>query len=304
MRHAFIALLLLLPVSVHGASVYMTPGEGTYGVGDTFVAEVRVLTDAECVNAADIEIVYPKEKVRAVDFSKGSSILTLWVREPVLDHERGVVTFAGGIPGGYCGRVQGDPSLSNILGRIAFTVIGTSEKIDIAPSDSTRLYAHDGLGTEIVPEKGATKLTLRSEPQLSENEWIAEVQKDTIPPETFTVEVHSTRDIFSGRYYLVFSTTDKQSGIDHYELYERGAWRTVTSPHALRFKSLDDIRVRAIDKAGNERIGSYDPAKTPESQASVDLSFVIFGVILIALIAFSRFFLRRPEEPTHSAPSA
>ncbi len=304
MRFVLALLLLFAPIFAHGASVYITPGEGTYGVGDTFVAEVRVLTGTECVNATDVDIIYPKESLRAVDFSKGSSILTLWVREPVLDHERGVVTFAGGIPGGYCGRVQGDPSLSNILGRIAFTVIGASEKADITPSTNTRLYAHDGLGTEILPENGAASLILLSEPQLSENEWIAEVQDDLTPPEAFAVTVHSTRGIFSGRYYLVFSTTDKQSGLDHFEIYERGAWRTVTSPHALRFKSLDNIRVRAIDKAGNERLGSYDASQTPESQASVDFSFIIFGIILVALIAFSRLYLRRPEEPTPPAPSA
>lgn len=304
MRFVSAFLLAFAPMLAHGASIYVTPGEGTYGVGDTFVAEVRILTDAECVNAADLEIVYPKEYMRAVDFSKGSSILTLWVREPVLNHEQGIVSFAGGIPGGYCGRVQGDPSLSNILGRIAFTVVGVSDKADVLISNNARLYAHDGLGTEIVPERAVASFVLLPEPQLPENEWIAEVQEDTIPPEAFTVEVHSTRGIFSGRYYLVFSTTDKQSGLDHFELYERGAWRTITSPHALRFKSLDDIRVRAIDKAGNERLGAYDAAAAPESQASVDFSFIIFGVILVALVAFSRFFLRPREVPIPPAPSA
>ncbi len=304
MRAILALALFASPIFAHAASVYLTPGDGTYGVGDTFIAEVRVLTDDACINAADIEIVYPKESMRAVDFSKGSSILSLWVREPVLDYERGIVSFAGGIPGGYCGRVQGDPSLSNILGRIAFTVVGTSENADVLISNNARLYAHDGLGTEIVPERSVASFTLLREPQLSANEWIQEVQEDTIPPEAFTVEAHSTRGIFSGRYFLVFSTTDKQSGLDHFELYERGAWRTVTSPHALRFKSLDDIRVRAIDKAGNERLGEYDAEAAPESQASIDLSFIIFGVILVVLIAFSRLYLRPREKPTDPASGA
>lgn len=304
MRFAFFFAFLTLPSLVHGASVYVTPGEGTYGVGDTFVVEVRLLTDAECVNAADLEVRYPNTVLRAVDFSKGSSILSLWVREPILDHDRGVVSFAGGIPGGYCGRVQGDPSLSNVLGRIAFTVIGTNDAAAVEISSNTRLYAHDGLGTEINPKKSSVSFVLLSDPQLPVNEWIAEVREDTIPPEAFAVGIHSTRGIFGGRYYLVFSTSDKQSGLDHFELYERGVWRTITSPHALRFAALEDIRVRAIDKAGNERIGSYDPTSAPESQAETDLSFIVFGVILLALVAFSRFYLRRTDEPAPPAPSA
>jgi hypothetical protein len=303
MRVFLVLGALLLPGIVSAASVYITPDEGEYGVGDTFVAEVRILTDAECVNAVDLEVIYPNRALRAVDFSKGSSILSLWVREPLLDNDRGLVSFAGGIPGGYCGRVQGDPSLSNIVGRIAFTVIGAGDET-ITIGKNTRLYAHDGLGTEIQPETGAAVVTLLNEPQLAENEWITEVQNDRIPPEAFDVEIHSTRGIFSGRYYLVFATTDKQSGIDHYELYERGAWRTITSPHALRFSSRDDIQVRAIDKAGNERIGSYDASSVPESQAESDFSFIIFVVVLLALIAFSRFYLRRSEEPVPPAPSA
>ena len=303
MRLVLAATALLFPGIVFGASIYVTPDNETYGVGDTFVAEVRLLTD-ECVNAADVEIQYANTQLRAVDFSKGSSILSLWVREPALEHDRGRVSFAGGIPGGYCGRVHGDPSLSNVLGRIAFTVIGTSDASQVSVGDGTRLYAHDGLGSEMNPEKSGASFTLLSEPQLSQNEWIAEVQEDTLPPEEFAVEVHSTRGVFSGRYYLVFSTVDKQSGIDHYELYERGAWRVVTSPHELRFKSLDDIRVKAIDKAGNERMASYNADAVPESQASVDFSFVVFGIILLLLIAFSRFYLRRTDEPLPPAPSA
>lgn len=302
MRFLILALVLC-PQIAWGASIYVTPDSATYGVGDTFVAEVRVLPD-ECINAVDVEVQYPKDVLRAVDFSKGSSILSLWVREPALEHERGTVSFAGGIPGGYCGRVQGDPSLSNVLGRVAFTVLGSADKVQIGIGDRSRLYAHDGLGSELIPERSAASFTLLTEPQLSENEWIAEVQDDRVPPEEFAVEVHSTRGVFSGRYYLVFSTTDKQSGIDHYELYERGAWRTITSPHELRFKSLEDIRVKAIDKAGNERVASYDAGSVPESQAAIDFSFVVFGIVLILLVAFSRFYLRRAEEPVPPAPSA
>lgn len=298
MRYVVYMLLFALPSFVSAASMYIDTHEKTYGIGDTFIANVRLLTDAECVNAADVRVEFPHDTLKAVDFSKGSSILSLWVREPEMNNTEGVVSFAGGIPGGYCGRVQGDPALSNVLGRIAFTVVGNNGGSgEIRVGFESRLYAHDGLGTEITPRTDAITLTLSADRQLSENEWITEVEDDTTPPEAFTVEVQSTRGVFGGRYYLVFATQDKQSGLDHYEFNDRGGWKTITSPYELRRSSLKDIQVRAIDKAGNERLADYNEANAPELQASTDFSFIIFALILLVLLIAYRYFMRRPDAP-------
>jgi hypothetical protein len=299
----FLAMMLFFPGSAVAAQLYIDPSEGTFGVGDTFIATVRLLTD-ECVNAADVYVEYPRANLKAVDFSKGSSIFSLWVKEPVIG-ETGKLSFAGGIPGGYCGRIQGDPSLSNVLGKIIFTVIADEGgEAGVSIASESRLYAHDGLGTEIVPEQGTATFSLVAERQLPDNEWIAEVNQDTIPPEAFTVEVQSTRGVFGGRYYLVFSTLDKQSGLDHFEIFERGAWKPITSPYELRGQSLHDIQVRAIDKAGNERLGNYDEAAVPELQASNGFMYLLGVALLLVLFAFGRFYLRRAEEPAPPAPSA
>src|SRR5262245_52664189 len=100
MRAALFALVLLAPFTASAATLYLDPDSGEYGPGDTFIARVRLLTD-ECVNAASIEVRYPREVLKAVDFSRGSSIFPIWVGEPTLDTAKGVVSFAGGIPGGY-----------------------------------------------------------------------------------------------------------------------------------------------------------------------------------------------------------
>lgn len=286
--------MYILPVSAHASLLYLEPAQGTFGPGDTFIVNVR-LEPSECVNAARVEISYPSESLRAVDFSKGGSIFTLFAEEPLLDVERGLVTFSGGIPGGYCGRVSGDPVLSNILGKVVFTVVGGQSDAAIHISDASRVYANDGLGSETALTTQDALITLAPQALQASNPWVDTVEADSIPPEEFTVDIQSTRGVFDGNYYIVFSTLDKQSGLDHYEIFERGIWQTVTSPHALRDQSLsENIQVKAIDKAGNERIGAYDSTRAPGRQSRQN--FVFFYITLAVFViggAFELYRLRR-----------
>jgi len=80
-----------------------------------------------------------------------------------------------------------------------------------------------------------------------------------------------------GNITLYFRHLDKQSGLDHYEIFERGSWQPVTSPHQLQRQSfLDGLQVRAIDKAGNIRMGNYTATSVPELQADADLDAAVY----------------------------
>ncbi len=291
-------ILLLVPFPTHAALMYLDPAEGTYGPGDTFIVNVRLAPD-ECVNATHVEITYPRETLRAVDFSRGGSILTLFVEEPKLDADYGLVTFSGGIPGGYCGRIAGDPVLSNILGKIVFSVVGTASEAPIRISGATKVHANDGEGTEVPLTTQDALITIAASATQSENPWIEAVQADSVPPEAFDIEVQSTRDVFQGNYYIVFSTVDKQSGMDHFEIFERGVWKVVASPYELRDQSLNEaIEVKAIDKAGNERFGVYDPSQAPERQSSPFGNILLILAIVIFVLggAYELYRLRRRSQ--------
>lgn len=294
MRNVLFLTLLscLVPSAFASAALlYIDPGVQSYGVGDTFVADVRVDNEDECVNAASVEIIYPTRSLRAVDFSRGDSIFTLWTEDPTIDTEAGRVTFSGGVPGGYCGRIQGDPALSNIVGKIVFTVIdATAKKADIIAMDTTRVYLHDGLGTEASLRLQSATIGLLDDPTLSGNEWLSEVKDDRTPPDAFTIDVESTRGVFGGRYYAVFSTVDKQSGLSHYEVFERGAWVQTRSPHRLYDQSLSNIQIRAIDKAGNVRMGEYVPGSAP-MRVGLDLDFSSVALAFFALAVIGGVFV-------------
>lgn len=106
---------------------------------------------------------------------------------------------------------------------------------------------------------------------------------DTISPENFTPQIAE----IEGNKYLVFSALDKTSGVDRYEiiespqnakfpyfpLYKRGIkgdfkaeqaqnWKASQSPYLLADQSLQSaIKVKTVDKAGNERIAEIIPRK-------------------------------------------
>lgn len=282
-----IGLVFVFPGILHAAELYLDPQQGTYGPGDTFIALVRLDNAGECVNAANVELSYPTDVLRAVDFSRGDSIFSMWAVEPLLDTTKGLVSFAGGIPGGYCGRIEGDPSLSNIIGKVVFTVIGSPEKkasIDFV--SSTHVYLNDGAGTMAALTTRGTSISVSATSTATENPWLKEIKEDTVPPETFTIEVESTAGVFGGKYYAVFTTIDKQSGLDHFEIREGNGWRTITSPYVLRQQSLlaiGPIEIRAVDKAGNVRVGEYTQEVLPPRQFSYS-EFIPFGIFLLIVL--------------------
>lgn len=285
------AALVLAPAFAGAASLYFDPSVGTYGPGDTFIINVRLTTDSsQCINAGHVIVRYPTATLRAVDFGRGSSIFSLWVGDPKIDTDAGTIDFSGGIPGGYCGRIPGDAALSNILGGIVFSVVSSSTNAaPISFDPATTLYENDGLGTELHPKLGTAAITIAHSSVGVGNPWIATVSADTIPPEPFTVSLESTRGVFDGKYYLVFSTVDKQSGLDHYEAYVRGVWNRVESPYVLPDQSLKSpIEIRAIDKAGNARMGTLSDAPPPPRQyawGDLLLSIIVLAAILSSLFA-------------------
>lgn len=306
-RFAALSLgLVFLPLSADAALMYLDPPEGRYGRGDTFILSVRLEPESECVNAAHVEVAYQKELLRAVDFSRGDSIFSLWVEEPKIDLERGVVTFSGGIPGGYCGRIKGDPVLTNILGKIVFTAINTDEsEARITLTESSLAYLNDGSGTLAPLSRAEAVFLLATTSQTTGNPWLTEVGEDDVPPEAFTVEIQSTRGVFDGHYYAVFSTVDKQSGIDHYEIFEKDAWKPVTSPYKLYDQSLHSgVQIKAIDKAGNERLGEYIEGSAPPRLAWPVAEYVLIALFVCAVIGWFVFGFHRRKPDAGETPPA
>lgn len=317
----------------YAATLSVDPEVKSIGPGDTFVATIRLDTlPDECVNAVSLELSYPSEWMNASAVSKGESLLTLWSDEPVVDREHGKVSFSGGIPAGYCGRVQGDPGKTNIIAKVIFSIPGNmiGGKIATGPvplpilfGSSTAVLLNDGFGTPaLLTLHGANYIRMLTSVGLK-NEWLDIVHTDNISPDLFTISLERDSRTFEGKYFIVFSAIDKQSGIQHYEVIEddpgklgflygkneKASFVTTNSPYVLTDQSLHSrIIVRAYDHAGNIQEAIFAPTNgtsTPgfaERQkgifANKPLLFGVLGGIGILLLCGGLWFVLRRKTNT------
>jgi len=131
-------------------------------------------------------------------------------------------------------------------------------------SEESQVLLNDGLGTPAkLTIKGAVFTILPGIPEVPKEEWQEELEKDNIPPEPFEIEIHRTPEIFEGKYFITFFTSDKQTGLDYFEVKEgKRNWEKAESPYLLEDQDLKSIiKVKAVDKAGNERLAEYIPPK-------------------------------------------
>ncbi len=280
-----IIILVLFPVFVSAAILSLDPSEGNYYQGDTFMVEIKIDAEDECINTVKGELKYSQEILEAVDFSQGSSIISLWLERPKINQQTGKISFSGGIPGGYCGTIFG-------LGKIIFRA-KESFPAEVRFLDTSLVLLNDGLGTEAkLTSQGAVFDILTKLLRAPEDEWQKELVKDTIVPEPFEIEINQSPSIFEGKYFISFSTVDKQTGVNFYQVKEgKDDWGKVTSPYLLKDQKLKSIiKVKAVDKAGNERIAEYVPRRRAILWWVIVLVLISIGIILWILKKFKLAF--------------
>jgi hypothetical protein len=326
----FVLVITSPAVVAEAASLYMDPASSTLGRGDTAVVAVRLDTDeaaGECVNAVSAVITYDPS-IQPVDVSRGDSIFSVWVEEPVINPTERTISFAGGIPNGYCGRIEGDPRLSNVLVSIVFRSPGLqigggsdADKALVSFTSDSVAYLNDGLGTLAPIQLFGATLNLERTPGAEiVDTWRDEVRDDQIPPQEFSIELTRDEKAFNGDYFIVFNTTDKETGISHYEVMEepvsemsrfswgsaQAPWVKARSPYVLTDQSLNSvIRVRALDKAGNEYIATLVPEESLRGHSLLNLMLIAGAAVLLLLLLLGVWlFVRQRQRRKRSALSA
>lgn len=302
---SFLAFSFLLswPLLSLAASLHLNPSQGEFSQGDTFLVEMRINVDGECINAVEANISFPQEDLEAVDFTHGNSIILFWVDPPTIKQESGLIYFSGVIPGGYCGRIPGDPGLSNLVGRIVFRVKGGSEEpVKVIFLENTKVLLNDGLGTPArLSLAGGNFQILSEEADGPKDDWEKEIKEDRIMPEPFTIDIQKDPALFDGQYFITFFTDDKQTGIDRYEIREESSdlikrgegWVMGSSPHLLTDQGLgSNIYVKAVDMAGNERVEMVK-ARYPTRWYE---DWIVYAIILL-IISFVILWLSRKARP-------
>lgn len=151
--------------------------------------------------------------------------------------------------------------------------------VEIRFLEDSQVFLNDGLGTEAkLTLKGAEFEIVEGVSSLADD-WEKEVLEDKIPPEPFEILVSKDPKIFEGKYFIIFQTVDKQTGLDYYEVKEgKKEWQLAQSPYLLENQELSYIiKVRAVDKAGNERTVEYAPSYRPLTKSPLFWAMIVLA---------------------------
>ena len=238
-------------------------------LSDKFKVEV-ILDSGESINALEGELVFSGNYASLEAVSDGNSIINFWIKRPQATANNHL-EFAGIIPGGFQG---GKGTLFTLIFKSEHQ-LNSEEKISnfIIPKNM-RAFINDG-------QPVAIKLAFLPL-ELAEAKL-----KDYDPPENFTPIIGRDPLIFEGKYFLVFATQDKNSGVNYYEVKEGGRYfRPAESPYLLENQLLTErIFARAVDYAGNIREVAVRPLK-------YEFPYKIFFIVLVAFVILGYWLLK------------
>ena len=270
-----LSIAFLFPYHLFAAEVSFDTKSQDIKVNQLFKVGVFINTDEESINAIEGKIIFPQDLLEIKKINDGNSIINFWIEKPK-SAPQGPIAFSGIVPGGY-------NDSRGLIFSIAFLAKkGGGGAIEFSGVKALR---NDGQGTEAPLTISNFKFLISNQPA---GEPIPQITtpktEDRNPPEEFTPQIAADPAIFDGKWFLVFATQDKGSGIDHYEVCD-GKRKCVAaeSPYLLQNQDLDEgIVVKAVDKSGNERAVTI-PAQKSRAWYK---DYVIIAILIIAAIAY------------------
>jgi len=278
-----ICCLLLFITPVFAAEIFFGVQNQKIGLDKLFEAGVFINTENEPVNTIAGKIKFSSEFLELKEAREGNSIINFWIEKPTT--KEGEVVFSGITPGGYIGQNGYLFSLIFKAKKVGETTITTAEE---------QMFLNDGQGSKASIKQAP--LFLQIEENVPGGEF--SLPGDSEKPEPFELTVAQDSNIFGGKYFLVFATQDKGSGIDRYEVQEsrkqkieNRKWVAAESPYVLKDQGLKSyIYVKAIDRAGNERISELSPAKP---LAWYEKYLIWYIIILVIVFCIGKFLWKK-----------
>lgn len=267
-----ISLLVVLcsaPQVIYAASVSMYSDSLTVKQGTEVVVDVTLSVD-EPIDVLGGYIHFDPNALTLKEVRDANSLVNFWIEKPNLE-KKGDVAFSGMTPSGIIGKdlhIFSVTFIANIDGPLS---------VDFRDGV---VFNHDGTGIQHVLKSAG--LSVRSDQSLA-------LSDDREPPEPFVIYVARDPNMFDEQYFIVFATQDKASGVDHYEVREGnfGPFTTVEAPYVLRDQSLrQDLFVKAVDKAGNERLAERSGDQAPYPWYKLLVLGIVIGIIIIIVIVW------------------
>lgn len=255
---------------------------------------IQLDTAGASVNTVALTLSFDPRTFSVSAVNDGGSVIDLWIAPPSFSNASGTIDLAGIVPGGIV-------TASGTIATVDFAPANGGSAVLPGPTLATgTVLLNDGKGT---PAPLSYMNSMLAPAASSSVPGIRSV--DTVPPDPFVPKIASAPYLFGGSYFLVFSTTDRNAGISHYEVLEvptnpamhvRSGWVVAQSPYLLQDQTLSsNIYVRAVDTAGNFRVVEV-PAEHPYRAGTVagvpweewDILIGFLMLLLFAVITWTR----------------
>ena len=273
-------LLCILPATSFAADLFFTSDGNTFAQNQSFLVDVYVDTKDVSVNALEGSVVFPSVLLDLTEIRDGNSSINFWIEKPHVV-KASQISFSGITTGGFSG------SKVFIFSLVFKSKIAGKNTINFK---DIKILQNDGLGTKVASKVVPFTFSISRNIAVS-NEDSLNIE-DINKPEDFNPFIGKDQNMFDNKYFLVWSTTDKGVGIDHYEVKEGfwGKFAIAESPYVLTDQDLtQNIYVKAVDKKGNEKIAEVKAQNVP---LVLELGLIFVIIIITCIFLFKRKFFR------------
>ncbi len=139
------------------ANFSISPSSGTYTIGSTFDVSVLVDTKGQEINALQMQLSFPADKLQLVSPSAGSSIIEIYTTPPRFNNNTGTVEIIGGIPNGI--NVS-----SGLVSKLTFRVKSVGQA-SLRFTGESQVLLNDGRGTNVLENTFGATYRLELPPQ-------------------------------------------------------------------------------------------------------------------------------------------
>lgn len=269
----FFSLIMFGSPNSSFAATIKVSTENSIFAGDTSILYVYLDTEGQVVNSVDGSLTLLDEhngNFEVQEISLANSVFTMWPRKPSLEIDN-TISFVGGSPEGLSGNML-------LLYKVIVKINAPGE-FSVTPNEVT-VYLHDGQGSSLKTNSDVSKIVVGESRGSAQNKWQEIVSKDNTAPRAFTIDLLHDPVLYDGKKFILFETTDTESGVNYYEVKE-GDYpfvRSGTTYVLIDQDSDKDIVVIAYDKAGNFQ------TSTLKQKAPINWLGVVVAVLVIVLI--------------------
>ena len=150
----FVICFPLRPVeAAEGATLQFSPSSGTFFLGSTFNMSLTLNTGSYAINAVEVAVRFPADKIQVANPSIGDSFISIWVTPPQYSNTEGTLVFRGGVP------TPGITISNGVISTATFRARALGE-VELSYEATSQVLANDGRGTNVLRTRGVARFTI------------------------------------------------------------------------------------------------------------------------------------------------